>query len=58
MTAAEIEKQLRDEGIETEGVVSYNRTRTFYAVGYLADDLPDDINGYTPVDDPSLTGEF
>ena len=53
-TASEIESALIDDGYDVEGIVYWDRQSVFYAVGYYADDLPQSINGASPIDDPDL----
>ena len=51
----DIEAALESDGVETDGIIVHHTRGTVTVPGYLADDVPDDVAGYRPVDDPSLT---
>ena len=52
MTAKEIEAVLNSQGHDIDGVVAWGSV--YYVVGESADDYPD-VDGYLPIDDPSLS---
>ena len=54
MSAGKIRNELKaNHGIEDPQVVSFERRRNYYVVEFEADDLPE-IDGYSPITDPSI----
>lgn len=52
--AGDIEAELQAQGYDTGGIISVDPKKRFYAVGFAASDLPDEVEGYAAISDPSL----